>query len=123
MTEMDQIGTSAAFRRIDMTDLEAEIIHHRQKATRRIAGTEITVDVGLCQPGIFQRALSDLGVKLCGGFIGCVPGRMFINSSNVSLAPDGQIVLRLRFLFRVPSPTQSLAPATGARITRFCRTQ
>jgi hypothetical protein len=75
----------------------------------RISGTEITVDVDLCQPGIFQRALGDLGVKLCGGFIGCVPGRMFINSSNVSPAPDGQIVLRLRFLFlRVFSPVWAI---------------
>jgi hypothetical protein len=81
-----------------MTDLEAEIVQHRQKATGRVAGTEITVDVGPCQPGVFQRTFGDLGVKLCGGFIGCVPGRMFVNSGNVSFAPDGQAVLRWRFL-------------------------
>src|SRR5690348_13289477 len=40
-------------------------------------------------------------MELCGGFIGCVPGWMFIDPGNVGFALDGQIVLRWRFLFRL----------------------
>jgi hypothetical protein len=29
-------------------------------------------------------------MKLCGGFIGCVPGRMFVDPGNVGLAFDTQ---------------------------------
>jgi hypothetical protein len=37
-------------------------------------------------------------MELRGGFIGCVPGRMFVDPGNVGPALDGQIVLRWRFL-------------------------
>src|ERR1700739_2296534 len=36
-------------------------------------------------------------MKLCGGFIRCMPGRMLVDPGNVGLALDGQIILRWRF--------------------------
>jgi hypothetical protein len=90
MAEMDQIGTTAALGGIDVTDFQAEIIDHRQQTARRIAGAEITVDIGPGQAGIFQRALGDFGMQLCGGFIGCMPSRMFVNPGNIGLALDAQ---------------------------------
>jgi len=69
---MDQIGAAAGIGGIEMPDLQAEVIHHRI-TPRGVAGAEIAVDIGLGKPGVFQRALGDLGMELRGGFIGCMP--------------------------------------------------
>ena len=87
---MDQIGTAAGLGGIDVADLEAEVIDHRPQPAGGVAGAEIAVDIGLGQPGVLDRALGDLGMQLCGGFIGCVPGRMLVDPGNVGLALDGQ---------------------------------
>ena len=94
---MDQVGTAAGLGGIDVAHLEAEIIDHRPGAAGSVAGAEIAVDIGLGQPGVLKRALGDLGMKLCGGFIGCVPGRMLIDPGNVGLALDGQYGSPLAF--------------------------
>ncbi len=99
VSEMDQIGATAGIRGIDMAHLQAEIIDHRQRAARRVAGAEIAVNIGLGQPGVFDRAFGDLSVQLRSGFVGCVPGRMLIDAGNVGLALDGQIASPLAFLF------------------------
>jgi hypothetical protein len=91
MAEMNQIGAAAGVGGIEMAHLEAEIIHHRHHPARGVAGAEIAVDIGLGQACIFDRALGDFGVKLCGGFIGRVPGRMLVDPGNVGLALDGQL--------------------------------
>jgi hypothetical protein len=96
---MDQIGAAAGVGGVKMAHLEAEVIDHVHHAAGGVAGAEIAVDIGFCQPGILDRALGDLGMELGGGFIGCVPGRMFVDPDNVGFALDGQIVLRWRFLF------------------------
>src|SRR4051794_33683091 len=70
--------------------VEAEIIDHRPGAARGIARAEIAVDIVLAEPGILDRALGDLGVKLGGGFVRRVPGRVFVDPRNVGLALDGQ---------------------------------
>ena len=98
MAEMDQIGAAAGVGGIEMAHLEAEIIDHCHRAARGIAGAEIAVDVGVGQAGVFQCALGDFGVKLCGGFIGRVPGGMFVNPGNVGLALDTQYDSPLAFL-------------------------
>jgi len=98
MAEMDQIGAAAGVGGIEMTDLEAQIIGHRHHATGRVASAEIAVDIGLGQACVLQRALGDFGMKLCGGFIGCVPGRMLVDPGEVGLTLDTQVVLRWRFL-------------------------
>jgi hypothetical protein len=38
-------------------------------------------------------------MQLCGGFVGCMPGRMLVNPGDIGLALDAQVVLRWRFLF------------------------
>ena len=96
---MDQIGTAAGVGGIEVADLQAQIIDHRHHPARGVAGAEIAVDIGLGQAGVFQRALGDFGMELCGGFIGCVPGRMLVDPGEVGLALDGQVVLRWRFFF------------------------
>jgi hypothetical protein len=72
-----------------VTDFEAEIIDHRPGAARRVAGAEIAINIGLGEACVFDRALGDFGMELCGGFIGCVPGRMLVNPGNVGFALDG----------------------------------
>ena len=54
-----------------------------------VAGTEAAVDVGFGQPGVLDRAHGDLGVKLCGGFIGRLAGGVLVNPGNVGFALDG----------------------------------
>ena len=64
MAEMDQIGAAAGVGGIEMTDLQAQIIDHRHRPARGVAGAEIAVDIGLGQAGVFQRALGDFGMEL-----------------------------------------------------------
>ncbi len=66
VAEMDQIGTTAGLGGIDVTDLQSEVIDHRPKAAGGVAGAEIAVDIGFGEPGIFDRALGDLGMQLRG---------------------------------------------------------
>ena len=66
VAEMDQIGTAAGFGGIHVADFEAEVIDHRPEAAGGVAGAEIAVDIGLGQPGVFDRTLGDLGVQLRG---------------------------------------------------------
>src|SRR5437764_15315210 len=88
-----------------MPDLQAQIVDHRHHPARSVASAEITVDIGLGQACVFQRAFGDLGMQLCGRFIRCMPGRMLVNTGEVSLALDTQVVLRWRCLFaKVFSP-------------------
>src|SRR6185312_10030561 len=62
-------------------------------------GAEIAVDVVLRDPGILDRALCNFGMKLGGGFVRRMPGRVFVDPGNVGLALDGQNRgLRWRFL-------------------------
>ncbi len=99
MAEMDQIGAAAGVGGVEMADLQAHVVGHRHDAARRIAGAEIAVDIGLGQPGIFQRALGDFGVELCGGFVGCVPGRVLIDPGEVGFSSDTQYVSPLAVSF------------------------
>ena len=64
VAEMDQIGTAARFGGIDVAYLQPEVIDHRPGPAGGVAGAEIAVDIGLGQPGIFNRTLGDLGVQL-----------------------------------------------------------
>src|SRR5262249_54345667 len=99
MAEMNQVGTAAGIGGIDVAHLvEAEIIDHRPGAAGRVSGHEVAVDIVLGEPGILDRPLGDLGVQLCGGFVGCVPGRVLKNTGNVGLALDGQLNSPLAFL-------------------------
>ncbi|MGY4371568.1 hypothetical protein ACVW1A_007633 [Bradyrhizobium sp. LB1.3] len=93
MAEMDDVGTAAGFGGIDVAELfgiQAEIIDHRPGAAGRVARAEIAVNIVLAEPGILDRALGDLGMKLSGGFVRRMPGRVFKNPGNVGLALDGQ---------------------------------
>src|SRR5260370_38381816 len=76
-----------------MGDFQAQIIGHRHDAAGGVTGAEITVNVGLGQSGVFQRAFGDFGVELCGGFIGCMPGWMLVNPGEIGLALDTQLWL------------------------------
>ena len=62
---MDQIGATTGIGGIHVANLEAEIIDHRPKAARGVAGAEIAIDIGFGQPGIFDRTPGDLGMQLC----------------------------------------------------------
>src|ERR1700679_3320685 len=97
MAEMDQVGTAAGFGGIDVAHLEAEVIDHRPGAAGGVAGAEKAVDIGPGQTGIFDRALGDLAMELCGGFVGCMPGRMLVDPGDIGLALDTQYVAPLAF--------------------------
>ena len=103
-----------------MTHLEAHVIGHRHHAARGVAGAEIAVDIGLGEACVFQCALGDFGMKLCGGFIGCMPGWMLVNSGEIGFALDTQVVLRWRFFFAsVFSPFGAgLASAPAVKIAK-----
>ena len=66
MADMHIVGGAAGIGRIDMAELQAHVLDHRQAAeARRIArSAEIAVDVALAQSGIVERALGDLGMQL-----------------------------------------------------------
>src|SRR5262249_28725183 len=72
-------------------------------AARRVAGEEIAVDIGLGQACVLDRALGDFRVKLCRGFVGCMPGRMLVNPGNVGPALDGQTAVSGVVLFTLPA--------------------
>ena len=91
---MDQVGAAAGVGGIEMAHLQAQVIGHRHHPAGGVAGAEIAVDIGLGQACVFQRALGDFGMKLCGGFIGCVPGRMLVDPGEVGLTLDTQVALR-----------------------------
>src|ERR1700721_1997904 len=97
MEEMDQVGTPAGLGGIEVAPLEAEVIDHRPGAAGSIAGAEIAVDIGPGQPGVFNRALGDLGLELCGGFIGGMRGRMFVDPGDIGFALDTQYFAPLAF--------------------------
>src|SRR6202035_1470571 len=105
----------------EMADLQAEVIDHRHRPSRGVAGAEIAIDIGLGETGVFQRALGDFGMELRGGFIGCMPGGMLVDPGDVGLALDRQsgsplvFLVRWRFLWPVGA---GLASAPAAEIDK-----
>ena len=108
MPERDDVGAAAGLRRVEMAQFrQAEIIRHRQNATRRIAGAEIAVHIGFGQTRIGQRALGAFGMELGGRFIRRMPGRVLINPGDVGFALDAQRALPAHNLQRNISPAGS----------------
>src|SRR5439155_19549208 len=97
VAEMDQVRTTAGLGGIDVAHLKAEIIDHWPGAARSVAAAEIAVDIGLGQPGVFNRALGDFGMQLRGGFVGRMPGWVLVDPGDVGLALDAQYGAPLAF--------------------------
>src|SRR6185437_7223663 len=129
VAEMDDVGAAAGFGGIDMARLETEIVDHWPQSARRIASAEIAIDILAGEACVFQRALGDFGMKLRGGFVRRMPGRMFVDAGDVRLAFDGQakisagsvsqrmswpVIRPLASGTRVPSPTLSATPYSAA---------
>ena len=106
---MNQVGAAAGIGGIEVADPQAEIIGHRHHPARGVARAEIAVDIGLGEARIGKRAVSDLGVKLGSGFVGSVPGRMFVDTGDIGLALDAQLILRWRFFLPLISSGNFLA--------------
>src|SRR5947207_166933 len=96
---MDQVRTTTGLRGIDVAHPQAEIIDHWPGTARSVAGAEIAVDIGLAQPGVFDRAPGDFGMQLRGGFVGRIPGWMLVNPGDIGLALDAQYGAPLAFFF------------------------
>ncbi|MCY1225287.1 hypothetical protein D9M72_374770 [compost metagenome] len=87
--DVSQIGRAAGLRRVDMADLQAEIVDHVHGAEAGgVARAEIAVDLGQRQPGVFQRTLGAFGVELCHGLVGRLAGRMLVGPDDICLASD-----------------------------------
>src|SRR6185312_6184188 len=78
-------------------------------------GAEIAVDVVLRDPGILDRALCNFGMKLGGGFVRRMPGRVFVDPGNIGLALDGQNVRSPRSRFFLLRFSEPRGPAWQAR--------
>ena len=56
---------------------------------RRIARTEIAVDVAMRQTGIFDGAFCGFSMELCDRFVGCFSSGMFVCTDDVSFVSYG----------------------------------
>src|SRR5438093_3201962 len=89
MSDVNDVGRPARFRRIHVPELEPHVVSHGEPAEpRRVAGAEIAVHVVPGQPRVGQRAPRGLGVELGQRFVVGLSRRVLEDTCDVRLALD-----------------------------------
>ncbi|CCE09807.1 hypothetical protein BRAS3843_3350019 [Bradyrhizobium sp. STM 3843] len=96
---MNQIGGPAGVGAVHMAGTEPQIVRHAVWAQpRRVAGTEIAVDILKAQPCVFQRPARTFGMQLRNGLIRSFAGRVLEGTCNAGLASNAHQDLELLFI-------------------------
>ena len=83
MTDVREVDRAAVLGRVAVLRVEAEVIHHRQRADAgRVGGGEVRVNVRERQPRVGERAESDVGVDLRERPVGQMPARMLVRTDD-----------------------------------------
>src|SRR5262245_21469798 len=85
---MHDVGGAAGVSGVDMAELQAHVLAHRQtaEAWRVARGTEIAVNIALAEPGVVERALGDLGMQLRQRLVWRLSRRVLVGTDDVGFS-------------------------------------
>ena len=87
MRDMQDRRRAAAFGRVDVAQLQAQVLGHRRGAEPwRIARAEVGVDVVLRQAGVVERALGHVGVQAHDRQLVGLAGRVLVGADDVGFS-------------------------------------
>ena len=94
MADMHDWRRAAATRRIDVAQLQVEILRHAERVLPGgVACTKVSVDVALRQPGVLDRSTRDLGVELRYGFVGRLAQGVFVRAHDAGVSATAHPLL------------------------------